>query len=136
MKRHTNAFLDARVFFSLMCFTALGFSPATAQTEGPIIVICHYLQNGQEDWTIDLSARTASVEGFAHGTQTYRFTASGVVTEITERQITWQVDTGTSAAPRATTYKLNRYTLNLTRNQGPVFGDEPPIPCELRRKQL
>jgi hypothetical protein len=130
MKRHTNA---ARVFFSLMCFTPLCVSPAAAQTEGPIVVICHYLQNGQEDWTIDLSARTASAEGSNpadHNSPHY--TSSGVVTEITERQITWKLATAYST----TTFKLNRYTLNLTRNQGGRLGDEPPIPCELRRKQI
>ena len=127
MKRHTNAFLDARFFFSLMCFTPLCFSPAAAETEGAIVVICHY-RLGDQDWTIDLSARTASVE---YVPSVGAATSIGVVTEVTEKEITWQLD----AAPHDTRYKLNRYSLNLTRN---VYGrgDEAPIPCELRRKQF
>jgi hypothetical protein len=90
MNRHTNAFLDARLFFSLVCFAPLFSSPAAAQTKGPIVVICQY-QNGHEDWTIDLSARTASVEGVGRGSQgESRYTDSGGVTEITEKEITWQ----------------------------------------------
>jgi hypothetical protein len=108
-------------------------TPTSAQDNEKIVVHCTY-QNGFEDWTIDLVAKTVAMTGASSGTSLH---SDGVITRVTDDEVVWTL----GSLNYNTSYTLNRYTLGLARQQGTgalqnKLPAEPAVPCQRQTKQF